>query len=214
MLTVYGRKTSSNVQALLWCLDELQLDYERIDRGHVFGGLNTQQYRAMNPHGRVPVLVHDNTPAIFETGAILRYVASVFASAPFWPADPVARAKIDKWAEWAKISLAAEFTVPIFWKTVRTAPAKQDPAAIQFAVTAFEAQLATAEAQLADNAFLAGPEFSLADIQLGHILYRYYDIDIKRAALPNMHAYYDRLTQRRAYRERVMVSYEDLRVIK
>lgn len=212
MLTVFGRKTSSNVQALLWCLDELQLKYTRLDYGHKFGGVDTAEFRQMNPHGLVPVLVHDAHPAIFETGAILRYVAAIFAKSPFWPADPIARAQVDKWAEWAKISVALKFTGPVFWARVRTKPSLQNSKTLKSAVTLLEQQLATADRELATRAFLAGPEFTLADIQMGHVLYRYYDIDITRADLPNLRAYYDRLTQRPAYRAHVMTSYEDLRV--
>jgi glutathione S-transferase len=41
MLTIWGRKTSSNVQALMWCVGELGLSYERIDAGHRYGGTDT-----------------------------------------------------------------------------------------------------------------------------------------------------------------------------
>ena len=68
-----------------------------------------------------------------------------------------------------------------------------------------------ADEQLSSNLFLTGQDFTLADIQLGHILYRYYDIDISRAYLPNLRRYYEALTERAAYREHVMISYEELR---
>jgi glutathione S-transferase len=55
-------------------------------------------------------------------------------------------------------------------------------------------------------------DFSLADIQLGHCLYRYYDIEVTRADLPNLAAYYHRLQTRPAFAGQVMVSYDELRV--
>jgi glutathione S-transferase len=79
------------------------------------------------------------------------------------------------------------------------------------AVAALETKLEIAELQLTNHAYLAGPDFTLADIQFGHILYRYFDIDINRADLPRLHRYYHRLTERSAFREHVMVSYEELR---
>jgi glutathione S-transferase len=69
-----------------------------------------------------------------------------------------------------------------------------------------------AEAQLERHAVLATDDFTVADIQLGHLLYRYFDIDIPRPSLPALKSYYRRLTERSAYREHVMVSYEDLKV--
>jgi glutathione S-transferase len=89
MLTVWGRKTSSNVQALMWCVGELGLSYERHDIGHKHGGNDTRSFLEMNPNGTVPVLRDGDGPHLWETGAILRYVCSRYASPPFWPQDLV-----------------------------------------------------------------------------------------------------------------------------
>jgi len=212
MLTIWGRKTSSNVQALMWCVGELGLRYERHDAGHRFGGTETPEFLAMNPNGAVPVLRDDDSDALWESGAILRYLAARYGTASFWPVDGLDRAQIDKWAEWAKLNVTLNFTVPIFWRVVRTAPSKQDPAAISQAIAKLDKLFAIAEAQLARNEFLAGSDFTLADIQLGHVLFRYFDIDIPRPERPALRHYYDTLTARPAFREHVMVSYEELRV--
>ncbi len=210
MLTVYGRATSSNVQALLWGMEELGLTYDRIDCGEMYGGLDTPEFLAMNPHGRIPVLKIDDT-ALFETGAILRYLASVHGKETFWPADPLARAKVDMWAEWAKYQIAARFTGPVFWQTARTALEHRDPDLIRANIDRLESELAKADARLRERLFLCGSNLTLADIQLGHILYRYFDIDIDRRDMPALQAYYRQLTERPAYRKTVMVSYDALR---
>ncbi len=114
MLTVWGRADSSNVQALMWAIAELELPVTRIDAGHRFGGTDTPAFLAMNPNGTVPVLRDGDDPPLWETGAILRYLANRYAPDSFWPADPQARADIDRWAEWAKIHVAMAFTAPIF----------------------------------------------------------------------------------------------------
>ncbi|WP_171128914.1 MULTISPECIES: glutathione S-transferase family protein [unclassified Ruegeria] len=211
MLTIWGRKTSSNVQALMWCVGELGLPYHRHDLGHHFGGLDTPEFLALNPNGTIPVLQDDDGPVLWETGAILRYLASVHAQDSFWPTDNARRAQIDKWAEWAKLNVAMAFTVPVFWHVVRTPPDQQDALALTQALRDLHDKLAIADAQLAQNKWLAGEEFSLSDIQLGHVLYRYYDIDIPRPPLTNLQAYYRRLTKRRAYQTHVMLDYDELR---
>lgn len=214
MLKVLGRQTSSNVQALTWCLQELGQEYEREDRGHIHGGLDTAEFRGLNPHGRIPVLLHDDHPPLWETGAILRYLADRFANDEFWPKDPVRRAGVDKWAEWAKNAIALNFTAPVFWPVVRTAPCQRVWGDIRAAVQEFESQLASAEARLSDCDFLAGPVFTLADIQFGHVLYRYFEIEIEREDFPQVRAYYDRLCLRAPYQTTVMVPYEELRETK
>ncbi len=211
MLTIWGRKSSSNVQAVMWCIGELGLSYERHDVGFIYGGNDTAEFRAMNPNGLIPVLRDDRDEPLFESGAILRYLATRYGEAPFWPKEPSERARIDKWAEWVKVNVTASFTVPIFWQLVRTSPQHRDPAVMEKALERLGKLLAIAEARIADHGYLAGRAFTLADIQLGHLLYRYYDMALERPHLPALARYYERLTQRQAYAEHVMISYDELR---
>src|SRR5215813_4245314 len=105
MLTVWGRKSSSNVQAVMWCIGELGLAYRRHDVGHSYGGNDTPAFLAMNPNGTIPVLRDGDGPPLWESAAILRYLCGRYAPAWFWPPDPSARAEVDMWAEWAKINV-------------------------------------------------------------------------------------------------------------
>jgi glutathione S-transferase len=210
MLKVWGRKSSSNVQALMWCIGELSLAYDRIDAGHIHGVVDTPEYLLMNPNGTVPTLVDGDNPPLWETGAILRYLANAYAPDEFWPADPIARAYVDRWAEWSKINIAANFTAPVFWRVVRTPPSKRNPVAIDKALRVMKKYFDIAETQLSKFKYLAGKQLTLADIQFGHCLFRYFDIDIERAGHPNLERYYETLSTRPAFREHVMISYEDL----
>lgn len=211
MLKLWGRKSSSNVQAVVWCISELGLEYERVDAGRTYGVVDTDEYLMMNPNGTVPTLQDGDNPPLWESGAILRYLANTYATESFWPEDPILRANADRWAEWSKINFALNFTAPVFWRVVRTAPSKRDPEAIEAALKVLDSHLDVAEAQLSMNHYLAGPELTLADIQFGHCLYRYFDIDIERRERPVLKAYYQSLTQRQSFAEHVMVSYEELR---
>ncbi len=197
----------------MWCIGELGLPFQRFDVGHRYGGNDTPEFLAINPNGAVPVLQDQEGEPLWETGAILRYLASRYADAAFWPRDVIRRAQVDKWAEWAKINIALNFTSPIFWQVVRTAPKDRDQTALREALRLLGKQFDIAEAQIADRRFLAGDDFSLADIQFGHVLYRYFDIPIERPSHPNLRRYYDALTARPAFQEHVMVSYEELRVV-
>jgi len=212
MLTVWGRKTSSNVQALMWCIGELGLDHTRRDIGHRHGGNDTDEFLALNPNGTVPVLQDGDNPPLWETGCILRYLANAYAGETFWPKDLIARTEVDRWAEWSKLNIALGFTVPVFWRVVRTGKAERDRVAIKTAVSSLEEKLAIADARLETRRFIAGDNLTLADIQLGHVLYRYHDIDIERSHLPALAAYYERLKVRPAYLEHVMLDYEELTV--
>lgn len=197
----------------MWCVGELELAYRRHDVGHKYGGNDTAAFLAMNPNGTIPVLRDGEGEPLWETGAILRYLAGRYAKPSFWPQDAEARAQVDKWAEWSKINIAQNFTEPVFWRVVRTAPKDRDPVAIGQAVKFLDTYLAIAETRLSQHLYLAGDALTLADIQFGHVLFRYFDIAIERRDHPALRRYYDRLTERPAFREHVMVSYEELRVL-
>lgn len=213
MLQIWGRKTSSNVQAVMWCVGELGLDYQRYDIGHCYGGTDTPEFLAMNPNGLVPVIQDGDHPPLWESGAILRYLAARYADAAFWPAEAAARAPVDMWAEWAKLNISQNFTGPIFWQLVRTPERERDAEKVRLAMAKLVPFLQIADARLARQPWLVGEHFTLADIQFGHLLYRYFDIALERPDLPHLAAYYARLTARPAYRQHVMVSYEALRVV-
>ena len=211
MLTVYGRATSSNVQPVMWTIAELGLTAKRLDYGHVFGGLDTPEYLAMNPHGRIPVLVDGEDAPIWESYAIVRYLAARYGRGTLWLEDPAKRAQVEMWADWAKLALSSHFTMGVFWPVIRTPPGERDEAALARALEGTFDAMAKAEARLNAAPWMSGAEFGIADIIFGHLLYRYYTIEIDRPDLPALAAYYATLQTRPAFVEHVMVSYESLR---
>ena len=211
MLTIYGRATSSNVQLVMWAVGELNLPHERLDYGHVHGGLDTPAFGAMNPHRKVPVL-KDGDLVVWESAAILRYLAARYGDGgAFWPADPRDRARVDLWAECGKAELCQNFTIPIFWSRVRTPAADRDDAALTRAIVQFDDYLRLFAEGLDAQPYICGDTLSAADIVIGHLLYRWFTMDIPRAENPVVEAYYQRLAQRPAYRAHVMVDYGGLR---
>lgn len=210
MLKIWGRANSSNVQAVMWGIAEMGLAHERFDVGHRFGGTTSPEFLAMNPNARVPVLQDGSNPPMFESAAILRYLANTYAPEAFWPADPIARATVDQWAEWAKLNVALAL-IPVFWGVVRTPAAQRNPQTIAQDIADLEKNLAIAEARIAAHPWLVGEDFTLADIAFGTPLFRYYTMDIARKPLPALRRYYERLCSRPAFAKHVMVSYDDLR---
>ena len=105
MLKILGRLSSVNVQKVVWCADELGLAYERVDVGGSFGGNRTPEYLAMNPNGLVPVIREDDGFVLYESNAIVRYLAAKDERASLWPRDPRKRADVDRGMEWQSTSL-------------------------------------------------------------------------------------------------------------
>ena len=88
------------------------------------------------------------------------------------------------WAEWGKVNFAAAFVVPIFWARVRTAAARRDEAALAASLGRFEALLGVLEGQLGEGPYVLGGDFTLADVVIGHILFRWFTIDVTARAAP------------------------------
>lgn len=208
MLKVWGRRNALNVQKVLWTIGELDLAHEHIDLGGPFGGLDDPVYRALNPHGRIPT-IDDHGTVVWESGAIIRYLAARHSAGTLWPEDPAARARADQWMDWAQTALQPDF-MALFWGLVRRPAEKQDRAAIDAAQTRLSAHYACLDAHLAARRWLGGDTFTMGDIPAGTSCYRYFEMAITRPSLPNLEAWYGRLTAQPAYRRHVMLPFDDL----
>jgi glutathione S-transferase len=209
MLTIWGRRSSFNVQKVLWLAGELGLTHQHIEAGGDFGGLDDPEFRALNPHGLVPVL-RDGEVVVWESHAILRYLAARYGAEPFWSPDPARRATADGWMDWSQTALQPAFLTGVFWGGYRTPEALRDEQAVAAALERTHRLMARLEAQLERRDYLLGEALSLADIPVGTHLYRYFGMEIDRPALPCVEAWYERLKARPAYAEHVMVPFGDL----
>src|ERR1700760_1772 len=162
-ITIWGRANSVNVQKVLWCLCELDLAYQRIDAGMAFGRNQDPDYLAMNPNARVPTLV-DGDFVLWESNSIMRYLVLAYRKgAPIYPDAPKRRAGVDRWLDWT-LSTLQPVDRPVFWALVRTPAEQRNMVAIQKDVDAEAAQWQIVETYLNAHRFIAGDEFTLADI--------------------------------------------------
>ncbi|QPM90490.1 glutathione S-transferase family protein [Pseudooceanicola algae] len=208
-MKLYGRKTSINVQKVRWLLGELGAAHDLEEMGGAFGGLDTAEFGAMNPNRLVPVL-KDGDLVLWESNAILRYLARNYAGGRFEGGSAAEIAQADMWMEWFQ-SQAYPQIITIFYQTVRLPRAERDPAVRDAAVQRLNVAWEMLDGHLQGRSFLVGDQLTLGDIVIGASLYRYFTMEFERPSLPALEAYYDRLQQRPAYGDGIMVSYESLR---
>jgi glutathione S-transferase len=208
-ITLWGRPSSSNVQKVRWALGELELDYEYIPLGGTFGGLDSPDYLAMNPNGLVPTL-RDRDLILWESHAILRYLAAEYGSGLIYPVEPRSRAIVDQWTDWTATTFGPAW-IALFWHVVRTPVDQHDAAAIAHALATTVKYFGMMEDRLGVAKYLGGNDFSYADMAAGIAMHRWSTMNIERPKLPNVEAWHRRLEDRAAYDEAVAVSYEDLR---
>lgn len=199
MLRIWGRANSSNVMKVLWLCEELGLPFERIDAGGAFGKTKEAAYLALNPNGLVPTIEEPDGFALWESNAILRYLArSKAPESPVYPADLRLAADCDRWMDWQLGALNRPMTT-VFFTYIRTPEADRDWPATHKARAEAEALWAMVDSHLADRPFLTGPDLSLADIALGIYVHRWFAMPIERAEMPALRAWYDRLLARPGY---------------
>jgi glutathione S-transferase len=211
MLKVWGRKTSINVQKVMWAVGELDIPHQRIDAGGPFGGLDTPDFGKLNPNRLVPV-IEDDGFVLWESHAIVRYLAAEYGAGRLAPAERKQCALADQWMEWANSTIYPEVIVTCFLGLIRTPAKERDVAAIEAAAKRVGEKLAILDSQLAGRSYILGDQFTVADIANGALMYRYFNLDIPRPRLPNVDAWYQRLTQRKPYQEHVMLDFQALKV--
>ena len=209
MLRIWGRRTSFNVQKVMWLVGELGLEHQRIPAGGDFGGLADPAFLAMNPHGRIPV-IDDDGVVVWESHAILRFLTARHGRGRFWSGDPAVRSRTDEWMEWSQTALQTAFLDGVFWSSYRTPELQRDASAIAAAIARCAEHMRMLDRQLARSPYLSGEDLGLADIPAGAILFRYFELDIERPEVPNVEAWYERLKARDAYRTHVMVPFGEL----
>ncbi len=202
MLVIWGRANSINVQKVLWLCEELRIPYERKEAGMAFGIVNTPEYRALNPNGLVPTIVDDGF-VLWESNAILRYLGRKHGLGTLAPSDPQAFAIADQWLDW-HVSTLWPVMRPLFWAVVRTPPEKRDPAVIEDARQKCAAAFAILDARLGAVPYVAGDALTIADIALGTGVWRWFGVPIEHPPLPNLKRWFDRLSERPAYRRIVL----------
>jgi glutathione S-transferase len=206
MIKLWGRANSSNVMKVVWLLQELGVPYERVDVGGPFGGTATPAYRAMNPLGVVPTLEEDGF-TLFESNAIMRYLCNTQpAPTAFYPQAARARAQIDCWLDFQQTALTKPQST-VFQGLVRTAPEHRNHAAIAAAVTEAARIWAILDARLSRHDYITGDNLTVADIASGVHVHRWFIMPIEgRPDAPHLHAWYQRLLQRPAYRDHVALA--------
>jgi glutathione S-transferase len=203
VLRIWGRSNSINVQKVLWCCEELDVRYRRVDVGGPFGGNKEPEYLRLNPNGLVPT-ISDGGFVLWESNAIVRYLAAKHGMGTLYPEDLAERADADRWMDWQMGTLWANFR-PAFVGLIRTLPEKRDRDDIATAISRTAENLAMLDAHLAARDYVTGPAFTMADIPLGVTACRWFNLEIERPPMPNLEAWYERLCARFPYKATVML---------
>lgn len=194
MLKLLGRKTSGNVQKVMWMLAELGLAHEREDYGRQFNNTQTEAYLKLNPTAKVPTLV-DGDAAIWESNTILRYLAN--KAGCFYAGDPAARTQIERWMDWQLAALNPPY-LAVFREAKN--PPEQRSAGFAEQATQLGRELQILDGALAGRAWIAGDDITIAEFCLGPIVHRCLNFGIALPPLPNVERWHAAYAARPAFK--------------
>ena len=165
-LKIYG-VTVSRTYRVLWCAEELGLDYELVPIHFGDGSAKTPEFLALNPNGKIPAIVEDDF-VLWESMAITCHLARKHGQG-LWPPSLEGEALVLQWSFWA----IAELEKPLL-TILLNAPGFQrapvDTAAVEAATLAARKPLAVLDAALAKSPYLAGADFTVADINVASLV--------------------------------------------
>jgi glutathione S-transferase len=202
VIKIWGRNTSANVQKVMWAVGEIGLPHERIDIGGPFGQNREPAYLAMNPNGLVPTLEEEDGFLLWESNAIVRYLAAKHRAGVLEPADLRARARANAWMDW-QLSVLAPAIFACFWGLIRRPPEKRDYAAIEASKQKTTEAIAILDTELAKSAFVAGDAFSYGDIPSAVMANRYRQLVPERPAFPNFERWFAAIAARQPFKDQV-----------
>jgi glutathione S-transferase len=210
MMRLWGRKSSINVQKVLWCLSELGLEegknFERIDAGLHFGLNRTPEFLKLNPNGLVPTL-EDGDLILWESNTIMRYLARQYDKQKRFPIDIASQYGSEKWLDWQVGTMWPALRTPFLGLT-RVPAAERNYDAIRKSYQDTNSLLSLLDQTLANQKYCSGNQFHIGDIALALCVGRWILLHQAfpeetgpRADLKNINAWIKRLENETKYSE-------------
>jgi len=190
-LRIYGVARTRAFRAL-WVAEELGLDYQHLPTEIGAAGARTPEFLALNPNGRLPVIVDDDF-VLFESLAITLYLAKKHAPGKLYPATPEGEARAWQWSFWAIAEVDRGVNI---WSlhAVRLPPTERNSALREEALKVLAAPFKTLDTAVAKQPYLLGEGFTVADLNVAAVISRAIDMDL--AAVPNLRSWLVRCLDR------------------
>ena len=194
-LRIYGIARTRAFRAL-WMAKELGLDYEHLPIEIGDAGARAPEFLKLNPNGRLP-FIEDNGFVLFESLAITLYLAKKHASGTLYPGTLEGEARAWQWSFWAIAEVDRGVNI---WSlhAVRLPEAERDAGKRDEALKVLVAPFKVLDAAVAQQLYLLGNDFTVADLNVAAVISRAIDMDL--SAVPNLKAWLTRCLERPAAR--------------
>lgn len=195
-LRIYGIARTRAFRAL-WVAKEVGVDYQHLPVEIGDAGARTPEFLAINPNGRLPVIV-DGDFVLFESLAITLYLAKKHSLGRLYPATLEGEALSWQWSLWAVTEVDRGVNI---WSlhAVRLPEKERDAAKRAEALKVLQAPFRVLDAAVSKQPYLLGHDFTVADLNVAAVISRAIDMDLD--AVPNLKDWLRRCLARPAARE-------------
>jgi glutathione S-transferase len=197
-LRIYGIARTRAFRAL-WMAMELGLPFEHLPIEIGDAGAKSPEFLAINPNGRLPVIVDDGF-VLFESLAITLYLAKKHGFGALYPAELEREAKAWQWSFWAIAEVDRGVNI---WSlhAVRLPPAERNAVLREEALKVIATPFRVLDAAVAKQPYLLGNDFTVADLNVAAVISRAIDMDL--SAVPHLESWLTRCLERPAARKAV-----------
>jgi glutathione S-transferase len=194
-LRIYGVARTRAFRAL-WVAEELGIDYAHVPVEIGDAGARTPEFLALNPNGRLPVIVDDDF-VLSESLAITLYLAKKYSAGVLYPVSLEAEARAWQWSFWAVGEVDRGVNI---WSlhAVRLPEGERNAALRDEALKVLAAPFKVLDTALAAQPYLLGADFSVADLNVAAVISRAANMDL--SAWRNLEAWLRRCLDRPAAR--------------
>jgi glutathione S-transferase len=201
-IRILGRANSFNVRKVLWTCDELGIAYTREDWGRGFKPTSQPEFLRINPLGLVPAVI-DGDQVLRESNAIVRYLATKYGGEAIYPTDPLQRARIEQWMDWANYETSISLR-GAFLGGVLNEPPWNNPWFVEQGRRQITKEVGQLDQHLASSGpYVTGTTFTVGDIPIGLVVNRWFSLNFERPHYPAVARYFDHLSTRPAYMRHV-----------
>ena len=201
-IKIFGRKSSCNVQKVIWFCSEANISFETVDYGGKHGKTKEDFFKSKNPNSTVPV-IDDNGFILYESNAIIRYLSNKYNILKLKNNEQ--NALTDQWMDWASFTLAAPCAT-VTLNSLLLPLEKRDPEKILKAKNQVLSLLKILDVQLLKNEFIIGDNFSLADIPAGCWYNRCVKLDFELSDYKGITSWGLRLAEREAFQKSIVLA--------
>jgi glutathione S-transferase len=203
-MKLYALPPSPNTFKVVALANHLGLEMEVINMDMANGGHKTPDYLAKNPNALMPTL-EDGDFCLWESNAILMYLAQKKPQSGLWPADSQGQAKVQQWLNWSGNHWGPAIR-PFFFERIvkaRFGMGPADEAEIAKAVQAFPKVADVLEGQLKNHPYLAGDQLTIADFALASAAPYLAMAGVPLENYPGIKAYCERVTSTEAWKKAI-----------